>query len=232
MRFSHLAVFALSGLSLASPVVQQKRQESSSVESLLTDLFATVQVYTGAISTPPPLLSHQPKQTTHHLRYTNKCILDATLAPLSASSSLLEKTAAIPKVGEQLNKITAAITDSTTQIRDLAPANATQPMVPAEDNQKRSTSTDLVDVSQPKEKRQLIAAGALLALIIVEIFATITAAVAILGLAGLLVFINPLTSALSLLILAVQLVLNVVLVGVIALLNSVLGALALGLSGL
>ena len=105
-------------------------------------------------------------------------------------------------------------------------------MVPAEDNQKRSTSTDLVDVSQPKEKRQLIAAGALLALIIVEIFATITAAVAMLGLAGLLVFINPLTSALSLLILAVQLVLNVVLVGVIALLNSVLGALALGLSGL
>ncbi|KAI4707309.1 hypothetical protein J4E89_007835 [Alternaria sp. Ai002NY15] len=206
MRFSHFAVFALSGLSLASPVVQQKRQESSSVESLLTDLFATVQVYTGAIN--------------------------ATLAPLSTSSSLLEKTAAIPKVGEQLNKITAAITDSTTQIRDLAPANATQPMVPAEDNQKRSTSTDLVDVSQPKEKRQLIAAGALLALIIVEIFATITAAVAILGLAGLLVFINPLTSALSLLILAVQLVLNVVLVGVIALLNSVLGALALGLSGL
>ncbi|KAI4637361.1 hypothetical protein J4E83_000177 [Alternaria metachromatica] len=206
MRFSHLAVFALSGLSLASPVVRQKRQESSSVESLLTDLFATVQVYTGAIN--------------------------ATLAPLSASSSLLDKTAAIPKVGEQLNKITAAITASTTQIRDLAPANATQPMVPAEDNQKRSTSTDLVDVSQPKEKRQLIAAGALLALIIVEIFATITAAVAILGLAGLLVFINPLTSALSLLILAVQLVLNVVLVGIIALLNSVLGALALGLSGL
>jgi hypothetical protein len=48
----------------------------------------------------------------------------------------------------------------------------------------------------------------------------------------LLIFINPLTSALSLLILAVQLVLNVVLVGVIALLNSVLAALALGLSGL
>jgi hypothetical protein len=108
-------------------------------------------------------------------------------------------------------------------------------MVPAENDQKkRSVSTDnvLVDAAQPKEKRQLIAAGALLALIIVEVFATITAAVAVLGLAGLLVFINPLTSALSLLILAVQLVLNVVLVGVIALLNSVLGALALGLSGL
>jgi hypothetical protein len=106
-------------------------------------------------------------------------------------------------------------------------------MLPAPGGQKRSpSSTALIETSQPKEKRQLIAAGALLALIIVEIFATITAAVAVLGLAGLLVFINPLTSALSLLILAVQLVLNVVLVGVIALLNSVLAALALGLSGL
>jgi hypothetical protein len=106
-------------------------------------------------------------------------------------------------------------------------------MLPAPGGQKRSpSSTALIESAQPKEKRQLIAAGALLALIIVEIFATITAAVAVLGLAGLLVFINPLTSALSLLILAVQLVLNVVLVGVIALLNSVLGALALGLSGL
>jgi hypothetical protein len=108
-------------------------------------------------------------------------------------------------------------------------------MIPAENDQKKrliSTDNVLVDAAQPKEKRQLIAAGALVALIIVEVFATITAAVAVLGLAGLLVFINPLTSALSLLILAVQLVLNVVLVGVIALLNSVLGALALGLSGL
>jgi hypothetical protein len=102
--------------------------------------------------------------------------------------------------------------------------------VPADETDKRSPAD--FEVFQPKEKRQLIAVGALLALIIVEIFATITAAVAILGLAGLLVFINPLTSALSLLILAVQLVLDVVLVGVIALLNTLLTSLALGLSGL
>jgi hypothetical protein len=82
------------------------------------------------------------------------------------------------------------------------------------------------------EKRQLIAVGALLALIIVEIFATVTAAVAILGLAGLLIFLNPLTGALSALILVVELVLNVVLVGVIALLDTLLTGLALGLSGL
>jgi hypothetical protein len=49
MRFSHLTVFALSGLSLASPVVTKR----ADVQSLLTDLFATVQTYTGAISTPP-----------------------------------------------------------------------------------------------------------------------------------------------------------------------------------
>jgi hypothetical protein len=46
------------------------------------------------------------------------------------------------------------------------------------------------------------------------------------------VFLNPLTAALSLLILTVELVLDIVLVGVIALLDSLLTALALGVSGL
>jgi hypothetical protein len=58
MRFSRLTVFALSGLCIASPVVTKR----ADVQSLLTDLFATVQTYTGAISTPPfpahNLLSH------------------------------------------------------------------------------------------------------------------------------------------------------------------------------
>ncbi|KAJ4311269.1 hypothetical protein N0V94_008026 [Neodidymelliopsis sp. IMI 364377] len=199
MRFSHFSVFALSGLSIASPVLSKR----ADVTSLLTDLYATVQIYTGAIN--------------------------ATLAPLSASSPLLEKTAATTQVGAQINLITASITTTTNEIKKLPHSNST----------KRSAASDLdidVDVidadSQPKEKRQLIAVGALLALIIVEIFATVTAAVAILGLAGLLVFLNPLTSALSLLILAVELVLDVVLVGVIALLDSLLTALALGVSGL
>ncbi|CAA9963206.1 hypothetical protein CFE70_006627 [Pyrenophora teres f. teres 0-1] len=201
MRFSNFFIFALSGASLATPIAQEKRQSAeTSVQTLLTDLYTTVQIYTGAIN--------------------------ATLAPLSPSSSILEKTAAIPEVGVHISKITAAITSTTASIKELAPANATQPTLSS-----RSDS-DVIEIAQPKEKRQLIAVGALLALIIVEIFATITAAVAILGLAGLLVFLNPLTSALSLLILAVQLVLDVVLVGVIALLNSLLTALALGVSGL
>jgi hypothetical protein len=123
--------------------------------------------------------------------------------------------------------MTAAISSTTSEIRTLAPANATQP------TEKRSVlTTELVESSEPVEKRQLIAVGALLALIIVEIFATVTAAVAILGLAGLLIFLNPLTGALSALILVVELVLNVVLVGVIALLDTLLTGLALGLSGL
>ncbi|KAJ4336458.1 hypothetical protein N0V95_008598 [Ascochyta clinopodiicola] len=201
MRFSQFSIFALSGLSIASPVLSKR----ADAVGLLTDLYATVQTYTGAIN--------------------------ATLAPLSASSSLLEKTAATAQVGAQINLITAAITTTTTKIKTLPPSNST--------STKRTVGADLdldtepteVD-SQPVEKRQLIAVGALLALIIVEIFATVTAAVAILGLAGLLVFLNPLTAALSLLILAVELVLDVVLVGVIALLDSLLTALALGVSGL
>ena len=46
MRFSHFSVFALSGLSIASPVLSKR----ADAVSLLTDLYATVQVYTGAIS--------------------------------------------------------------------------------------------------------------------------------------------------------------------------------------
>ncbi|KAJ4403018.1 hypothetical protein N0V91_006764 [Didymella pomorum] len=196
MRFSHFSIFALSGLALASPVVQ-KRDTQSDVASLLTDLYATVQIYTGAIN--------------------------ATLAPLSASSGLLEKTAATAEVGAQINKITAAVTSTTNEIKALPPVNST--------TEKRSIEIDEVINAQP-EKRQLIAVSAILALIIVEIFATVTAAVAILGLAGLLIFLNPLTGAISALILAVQLILDIVLVGVIALLNGLLTALALGVSGL
>jgi hypothetical protein len=52
MRFSHISLFALTGLSLASPVV--KRDSASTVVDLLTDLYATVQTYTGAISQSLP----------------------------------------------------------------------------------------------------------------------------------------------------------------------------------
>jgi hypothetical protein len=170
----------------------------------------------------------RPVPSPSYSSFSNNLILDATLATLSPSSNLLEKTAAIPKVGAQINLITAAITSTTSEIRQLAPANATAP------TEKRSVlTTELVD-SAPEEKRQVaaIAVGALLALIIVEIFATVAGAVAILGLAGLLIFLNPLTGAISALILVVQLVLDVVLVAVIALLNTLLTGLALGVSGL
>lgn len=209
MRFSHLSVLALSGLSIASPVISKR----ADTVSLLTDLFATVQIYTGAISMSSP--------HSYHLTLT---LSDSTLAPLSAASPLLEKTVATAEVGAQINLITAAIASTTSEINKLPRANSTVT--------ERSIDTDLDVDSQPKQKRQLVAVGALLGLIIVEIFATVTAAVAILGLAGLLIFLNPLTGAISALIIAVQLVLDVVLVGVIALLNSLLTALALGVSGL
>ncbi|KAH8719220.1 hypothetical protein GQ44DRAFT_623987 [Phaeosphaeriaceae sp. PMI808] len=144
--------------------------------------------------------------------------INATLTPLSVSSFIIEKTAATAQVGTQISLTAAAVTSTTDDIKALPPS----------DTENEAKTNEF----QPKEKHQLIAVGAILSLIIVEIFATVTAAVAILGLAGLLVFLNPLTSALSFLIMAIQLVLNIVLVEIIVLLNSLLSTLALGVSGL
>jgi hypothetical protein len=144
---------------------------------------------------------------------------DATLANLTPSSSLIDKAAAIPKVGESLNSIARAITDTTSSINDLAASSKAE---------KRSIDA----ISHPVEKRQVETATVLLTLIIIEIFATITGAIAILGLAALLIYINPVTGALAALILAVQLLLNVVLASVTLLLNTLLAGLALTIGGL
>jgi hypothetical protein len=263
MRISHLTVFALSSVSFATPLlVPRQTPEQTSIESLLTNLFATVQIYTGAISTlafpliPPSTHTHththtqRDREESLDITTTNNPTppTDATLAPLTPSSSLLEKTAAIPQIGAQIVKITSAVQSTTSEIRTLAPPNATQPdtSTPSssdsdsksleETTEKRSstltTTTESITTRISLLKRQTLAIAALLSLIIIEIFATITAAVAIVGIAGLLIYLNPLTGALSALILAVQLVLDIVLVGVIALLNALLTSLALGLSGL
>jgi len=50
MRISFLSVIALSGLSLASPVIERR----ADAVSILTDLLATVKTYTGAISKSKP----------------------------------------------------------------------------------------------------------------------------------------------------------------------------------
>jgi hypothetical protein len=67
MRFSHISLFALTGLSLASPVV--KRDSASTVVDLLTDLYATVQTYTGAISQSFPSPSSSSQLTIQSRRY-------------------------------------------------------------------------------------------------------------------------------------------------------------------
>lgn len=91
---------------------------------------------------------------------------------------------------------------------------------------------DIESVTHPVEKRQVDTATVLLTLIIVEVIATIAGAIAILGLAALLIYINPVTGALAALILAVQLILNVVLASVTLLLNTLLAGLALTIGGL
>ncbi len=51
MRFSYFSLLALGGLSIASPTVSKR----TDAVSLLTDLYATVQIYTGAISKSSPI---------------------------------------------------------------------------------------------------------------------------------------------------------------------------------
>ncbi|KAF2704454.1 hypothetical protein K504DRAFT_485059 [Pleomassaria siparia CBS 279.74] len=194
MRFSYVSVIALVTSAIASPVLERR----ADAVSILTDLYATIQTYTGAIN--------------------------ATLATLSTSPSVPNNTAAIAEVGAQLTSITDAIKSSTSSVKTITPCSSAK-RSPLE----RSIS---VQVTHPKEKRQIAEVGVLLSLIITEIFATVTGAVAILGLAGLLVFLNPLTSSLSLLILAVEVLVDVLLIAVIVLLDSVLTALALGVAGL
>ncbi|KAI8931453.1 hypothetical protein NX059_011780 [Plenodomus lindquistii] len=193
MRFSFCTIAALAGLSIATPIGQVTKRADA--VSLLTDLYATVQIYTGAIN--------------------------ATLTTLTPTSPLIDKTAAIPKVGENLNAITKAITSTTSEMNSLA----------ALSNNNGSTAEKRND-KHPIEKRQIDAVTVLLTLIIVEIFATLAGAIAILGLAGLLIYINPLTGALAALILAVQVLLNVVLASVTLLLNTLLAGLALTIGGL
>ncbi|EMD93104.1 hypothetical protein COCC4DRAFT_88659, partial [Bipolaris maydis ATCC 48331] len=91
MRLSNLTFFTLTTLSFASPLLSPRQAPESSIESLLTTLFATVQTYTGAIN--------------------------ATLAPLTPSSPLLEKAAAIPQIASQITKITLAIQSTAAEIR-------------------------------------------------------------------------------------------------------------------
>ncbi|KAF1938830.1 hypothetical protein EJ02DRAFT_382926 [Clathrospora elynae] len=201
MRFAHLSVFALSGLSIASPVVTKR----SNAISLLTDLYATVQIHTSAIN--------------------------VTLAVLSPSSSSIEKTAATAEVGKQFNLLAVALTVTTNNIKALpysTSSESTKSIIDAEIDVLGVLGIDIEIGSAQGDDRQFIAVGALLSCIIVEILATVSVSITILGRAGLLFCLNPLSSALSILVLNLKVALDIGLVDVIALLNSLLKGLALG----
>jgi len=192
MRVSFISILALSGLSVASPVLDRR----ADALSVLNDLFATIQTYTGAIN--------------------------ATLAPLSADSPDTDKTAAITDIGASFTSITDAISSSTTSIKTLTPGCSA----------KRSPLDHSLAITEKRQSADIVAIGAALTLILIELFATITGAVAILGLSGLLLFLNPLTGSLGVLILAVEGLVDSLLIAVIVLLDSLLTGLALGLGGL
>ncbi|KAL2070977.1 hypothetical protein VTL71DRAFT_14003 [Oculimacula yallundae] len=192
MRFSYLAVLALTGLSVATPVIERR----ADAVSILTDLLAEVKVHTGAI---------------------NSSI--AGLSPLD----VVGKAAAVTEVGASLTEVTAAFQSAASSIKALTPGCSSKRSI-------EFVSTTAVDAYAPVEKRQATLAlevAILLTAIIVELFATIAAAVAILGVTVLLIFLTPMTGGLSALILAVQLLVDTLLIGVIVLLNTLLTGLAI-----
>jgi len=192
MKFSLLKSFALGGFltsAIANPIAI--RQESSAL-TILTDLFTTVQTYTGAIN--------------------------ATLATLSGNSS-----AALSSVSTELTGLTSAISAATTSIQGLTPVS------------KRSDiSTALSAEIKPRQldPTELALIAAEISLILVEVFATVSAAVASLGLTALLSFLNPLTGGLGGLILAVEVLVDLLLLDVTVLLDTLLTGLGLALGGL
>ncbi|PMD32338.1 hypothetical protein L207DRAFT_590629 [Hyaloscypha variabilis F] len=151
--------------------------------------------------------------------------INATLATLSSSSSAADTAAALSSVGTELTGLTSAISSATTSIQGLTPVS------------KRSETSAALSPSTEIQSRQLDLAElalitAEISLILVEVFATVSSAVALLGLTGLLSFLNPLTGGLGALILAVEVLVDFLLLDVTVLLNTLLTGLALALGGL
>jgi len=149
--------------------------------------------------------------------------INATLATLSSTSSANDTAAALASVGTELTGLTSAIGAATTSIKGLTPVS------------KRSDiSVALSTEIQPRQldPTELALIAAAISLLLVEVFATVSAAVALLGLTGLLSFLNPLTGGLGALILAVEVLVDFLLLDVTVLLDTLLTGLALALGGL
>jgi hypothetical protein len=138
---------------------------------------------------------------------------DATLATVSADSGADQKAAAQAQVNSAISTITDMINGATAQVKTLAAAQGKAKMV----------------------KRQGISLQGIvdqIAALLLELSGTLNGIIAVLGLTGLLAFLNPLTSGLSGLILALALVVDGLLVAVGILLNTVLIGLSVALAGL
>lgn len=103
---------------------------------------------------------------------------DGTLATLSPTSSVVEKAAALAAIGTEFGGLTAAITSATTSIKGLTVVS-----------KRAEVSAAGVNVEiESRQLGELALLGAALALLLLEVFATISATVAALGL-GMLLFI-------------------------------------------
>ncbi|KAE8445203.1 hypothetical protein EG329_013575 [Mollisiaceae sp. DMI_Dod_QoI] len=149
---------------------------------------------------------------------THTGAINATLATLG-----VDPAAALASIGTELTGLTSAISAATTSIKGLTPVS-----------RRSDISAILSTEIQPRQLdlATLALIGAEVSLILVEVFATISSAVAVLGLTGLLSFLNPLTGSLGGLILAVEVLVDLLLLDVTVLLDTLLTGLGLALGGL
>ncbi|KUJ18535.1 uncharacterized protein LY89DRAFT_732094 [Mollisia scopiformis] len=182
--------------------------------------FAVAGLLTSAIANPIAVRQDSSALTILNDLFTTvqtyTGAINSTLATLTSTSSAVDKAAALTSIGTEFTDLTAAITSATTSIKGLT----------IDPVSKRS------DEIETRQLGELALLGAAISLLLLEVFATIAAAVAALGLAGLLVFLSPLTGALGALILAVEVLVDFLLLDVTVLLDTLLTGLALALGGL
>jgi uncharacterized protein (DUF2342 family) len=102
------------GIALSAPTVEvEKRASIDQATAIVTDLYAQIQAYTGAISKHCSPSLYVNKESVHE---TNPYDTDATTAGISPASSIVDKAAAEAKVASSFTDITNAVIAATSKV--------------------------------------------------------------------------------------------------------------------
>ncbi|KAJ2902872.1 hypothetical protein MKZ38_010683 [Zalerion maritima] len=202
----------------APPVAVVAERQVDPVYDILSQLYSDIKVRTGAISqlTPcsssPSCITHETHKLTHPRTHPN---LDSTAKAVPADADQEAKEVAAESINTDIATITSLVQDATADIYSLA------------SDKKRREEVQL-------EARQLDPAAIVLlfGLILTEISGALNLAITAVGLGLIAAYTNPLTTALSGLILGLKLVVDGLLLLVQTLLDGILVGLTIALAGL